>query len=288
MVFESFLFGLIGALTFGFADFLAAIVARKIGIFRVLIWNHIVSVGLPTIYLLFAADLSQVSSTHWLALIGLSILTFITLIGFYRALQLGPVSVISPIVSAGAVVSLLLAVTLLGERLSTGQTLGASVALGGVVLTSTDIRDLRGGNGLFSQGVLLGLGTMLAGGFLVFSTGRLSQELGWFLPVYLIRLITLVMLAPIQISRHEWPWHGLSIGLIFGVMLIGILQMGGMFVLARGMEVGAISIVSATLSVYPIVAIVGGLVIFRERLAPNQFLGLVSVLAGIIVLGVMT
>ena len=69
---------------------------------------------------------------------------------------------------------------------------------------------------------------------------------------------------------------------------LGVLETAALFALARGAEIGAISIVAATFSVYPLVPIAGGLLIFKERLARNQIVGLAIVLPGLITLGAMT
>ena len=100
--------------------------------------------------------------------------------------------------------------------------------------------------------------------------------------------MTLVIIAPVQLRRGMWRWSGLSMRLVLGVTMLGILETSSLFSFARGAEVGVISIVAATFSVYPLVPIAGGLLIFREKLAPNQIVGLVLVIAGLVILGAMT
>ena len=286
MVFQSFLYGLFASFSIGLADLLAAAISRRIGVFRVLLATHVVSVLLSTIYLPFAFDFSGVSPGDWLELFLLSILIIVTLAALYKALQIGPVAVVSPIV-ATPLAAILLAVLVGGERLSTGQVIGIAITVTGVVLTSVDIRELHSGRRLIGTGALLALAAMLGGGIWVYRIGSLSQKLGWFLPVYLNRVITLAILAPIQIRGRMWRWRGLTVGLGVSVVLLGVLETVALFALARGAEVGSISIVAATFSVYPLVPIAGGLMIFKERLARNQIVGLAIVLPGLITLGVM-
>ena len=287
MVFQSFLFGLFAAFSIGVADLLAAAISRRIGIYRVLLSIHVVSVTVSTIYLPFAFDFGGVSPGDWLELFLLSILIIVTLAALYKALQIGPVSVVSPIV-ATPLVAILLAVVVGGERLATGQVIGIVITTSGVALTSVDIRELGSGRRLVGTGALLALATMLGAGIWIYRIGALSQKLGWFLPVYLNRVITLAMLAPIQIRGRMWKWQGLTIKLALGVVLLGVLETVALFALARGAEIGSISIVAATFSVYPLITIAGGLLIFKERLAPNQIVGLAIVLPGLITLGAMT
>lgn len=287
MVFQSFLYGLFAAFSIGLADLLAAVISRRIGVYRVLLATHVVSVLLSTIYLPFAFDFDDVSPGDWLDLFLLSILIIVTLAALYKALQIGPVAVVSPIV-ATPLVAILLAVLVGGERLATGQVIGIAITATGVALTSVDSRELYSGRRLIGTGVLLALAAMLGAGIWVYRIGSLSQKLGWFLPVYLNRVITLAILAPIQIRGRMWMWQGLTVGLGLSVVLLGVLETAALFAFARGAEIGAISIVAATFSIYPLVPIAGGLLIFKERLARNQIVGLAIVLPGLITLGAMT
>ena len=287
MVFQSFLFGLFAAFAIGLADLLAATISRRIGVYRVLLATHVVGVLLSTIYLPFVFDFGDVSPRDWLVLFLLSILIIVTLAALYKALQIGPVAVVSPIV-ATPLVAILLAVLVGGERLTTGQVIGIATTATGVALTSVDLRKLRSERRLIGTGALLALAAMLGAGFWVYGIGSLSQKLGWFLPMYLNRVITLAILAPIQIRSRMRGWQGLTVGLGLSVVLLGVLEMAALFALARGAEIGAISIVAATFSVYPLVPIAGGLLIFKERLARNQIVGLAIVLPGLLTLGAMT
>ena len=287
-MFQSFVFGLVAAITIGLADLLAAGISRKIGIYRVMLATHVVSVAISTLYLPFALDFGGISFSDWAGLVALSVLIVATLAGLYKALQLGPVAVVSPIISAGSVVAIILAVLLAGERLSTGQVLSVAAIIGGVVMTSVDVRELRGGRSLIGAGALFALAAMVGGGIWFYGIGILSQEFGWFMPVYLNRLITLAILAPVQLKRSMWRWPGLGVSLVLGVTILGILETASLFSFARGAEVGVISIVAATFSVYPLVPVAGGLLIFREKLAPNQVVGLAVVIVGLVLLGAMT
>ena len=285
MVLKSVIFGLLAALALGVSDLVAVPTTRKLGVLRVAIGVHVVAVAASTVYLLLASSLSQLSATHWAALFGLSVLGVGYYLSFYKALQLGPVAIVTPVVSAYAVVAILLAVVFLGERLTDGQALGIAATIGGVALSSVDPRGMRSGGSVIGKGVLFALAATLGLGLWSYSLGVLSREIGWFLPVYVIRLFIMSILAPVSIVRREWPWRGLTAPLGLGVVVVGILEIIGLFAFARGTEVGVISIVAAASTTSPIVPMLGGLLIFRERLALSQVAGLAVALGGILVLG---
>ena len=285
MVLESVIFGLVSALGVGISDLIAVAVTRRLGVLRTVSGIQVVSVLATTPYLVFAASLGDLSLANWGALAGLSIMGSALLLSFYKALQLGPVAIVSPVVSSNAVVVVILAAVFVGERLSGGQLIGVTATIGGVILASVNLQQARSGRGVISKGVVIALIATVGVGVWIYSIGVLSRELGWFLPVYVTRLLMLGIYGPTSLVRREWPWQRLTVALSLGVVAIGILETGSLFAFARGAEVGIISIVAAASTTYPIVPIVGGMLIFRERLAPSQLAGLPIVLAGLVVLG---
>ena len=278
------MFGVIAAVGWGIADFLAAVISKKLGILRTVFGVHIASVAATTVYLVFALDPTWPSPGQWAALAGISLLAVVTYLVFYKALQTGPVAVISPIVSTYAVVVILLAVLLLGERLSTGQVLGAAGTIVGIVVASTNPRALRKRETLIGAGVLFGILATLGLGFWQFAIGVLSKEIGWFLPIYISRVLTLACLTPIVVARRCWPWQRASAPILFGVIVVGFVETGGLFAFARGAEGGIISIVAAASITYPVIPVLGGLAVFKERLSFSQWSGLALALVGLLVL----
>ena len=284
VVLHSVTLGVLAALGWGLSDLAAAAVSRRLGVLRTTVGVHVVSIAATTPYLLVAGDFGRLSSGHWGLLAGLSVLAFATYLAFYRALQQGPVAVVSPIMSANAVVIILLAAIIVGDRLSGAQYASATAIVGGVVLMSMDPRRLSSRRRLPSAGVLFALAAMVGIGLWQYSIGVLSKELGWFLPVYVSRLLVMAILAPVSAAQGRWPWQGLTAMLGIGVVLVGFLETGALFAFTRGTEVGVISIVAAAYTVYPIVPVVGGLLVFRERIAPTQVAGLAIALVGLFVL----
>lgn len=130
MILQSLAFGLVAALAFGVADFIAIIVARKIGVTRLLVWTHIAAVVIGTPYLLFGTGLpTEIPISYWAAFVGLSVLLLAILTTFYKGVQVAPVTMVSPIVAAHLVLVILLAVVFLQERLGAVQITGISAAV---------------------------------------------------------------------------------------------------------------------------------------------------------------
>ena len=280
----SVVFGIAAAVGWGIADFVAAAASKRLGVIRTATGVHLSSSVALAGYFFFVFEPGLLTWLHWATLAGISVLGVLVYIVFYRALSEGPVAVVSPIVSSYAIVLIALAVAFSGERLSGLQLVGAACSIGGVVLASFDPRGLSDGGRVIGLGVWLAIATMLGIGVLSYSIGILSRELGWFLPVYISRTMTLGLFIPLTAVMRQWNLRGVTIPLAFAVAVAGIVEMGGLFAYARGAEVGVISIVAAASISYPLIPMLGGIIAFGERLAVSQWVGLCIALAGLLVL----
>ena len=287
-MFQGFVLGLTAAVTLGVADIVAVVVARRIGTMSILVWTHIGGLAVSTSYLLLVADLKPISFVYLPALGALVFFILLAMTSFYKAIQTVPVSLVSPIISANLVIVILLSAALLGDRLGTVQLLAISMAFIGVALTSMTPGDLHpGGDGL-RKGIVLAVTAMLSAGVFLFGIGSLSKELGWFLPLYLVRAGTFGVLLPTHLAMRGLPSRRLPSRSAFIAALVGVLQFAGIGAYMMGTSIAPISIVAASFSVYPIIPVIGGLVFFGERLVSRQAMGVVTALVGLVVLGLVT
>ncbi len=284
MLTQSVLYGLIAAAIVGTSVFTMALATRRVGLLQVLFWAQLGAVGVATPYLVIGSDLSLLSIGQWVKLVIIGSVGLSGHITYLKALRAGPVAIVAPIVSGEGAVVILLAVLLAGERLTLGQSLGASAAVGGVLLASMDLGRLSGGQHLIGKGAAFATVTMVIFGLVVYALARISQDVGWFLPFYTFNLVGLGIIAPAVAIRRQVPWRGLTLGLVLLMGITGALDATGYFVFYRGTEVGIIAIVAAATTVNPLVPIMGGVLVFRERLSPNQTIGVITVLGGLLLL----
>lgn len=277
-------FGLLAALGWGTADLAAAVSGRRIGSY---LTAGIAQVASLTF--LFAMGLAMGHHFHAPAhevvvLLANGVLASAAYITLYRSLELGPVALVSPIVAAYAAISILLAMIFLHESMTGVALLGAAVTLGGAALTSTDIKLLRSGGKLFTAGVPWAFASMLMFGVATFILGRYSQRIGWYSASMLSRVgnvagvLTFVFLIRRKIQRGPRA-TGVAIA-----ALVGIADIIGVVAYARGTELGLVTLVSAASAAFILIPVVGGLVIFRERPAPSQMVGVVLVGLGLLLL----
>ena len=285
MIADSVSMGLLAALGFGLAEFASALLARRTSHFRLIFGVNAASVLAATAYAPFDGGIVHASAQQWLTALGLGVLYSTTYVLYYAALQRGPVAIVSPIMSVYKGIVVILAVLILAERMSPGQSSGAVAALVGVFIASINIAELKGGRIVIGRGVFFGFLAMIAFGVFYYAIAALSRDLGWFLPVYMVRMFTAVLAAPLAVRQRPGPDQRLTPALTLAVLAIGAIEIGAMFAYARGAEVGVVAIVAAVSSAYTLVPIAGAIVLLRERLRPIQVVGVVSVVAGVALLG---
>ena len=233
------------------------------------------------------AQLSALRVLDLATLGGLTTVVVFFYVAFYRALQLGPIALVSPIVAAHSIVVVTLAITFLDESISGLQFGAIAVTIAGVAIAAVDWRAIRSGTAIMSAGVALAVVVSLMAGFWQFGISVLSKDLGWFVPVYLTRVFMVGLLVPVVVVRREWPWRNLGRGLAAMVVAVALLETLSLFAFTRGAEIGIVSIVAAASTAYPVVPIVGGILLFRERLSVLQFSGLFVAVVGLMGLALL-
>jgi len=279
------IYGLAAALGWGFSDFTAAVVSRRIGSFTTVVVSQVTSVVLLLGLVAVVGPSFDGLGPGSLGLLVLNgFLLAIAYVIFYRALAIGPVGLVSPIVAAYGGVAVPLAILLLDERLSTLRLVGTAVTVCGVVLTSTDVRKLSGGRQWSGTGIAFGLGSMVLFAVATIVMGYTVRETGWMQTVVVSRSVTAALLVGAAYLRRTGVRSAGVTGLA-GAAFIGLADITGVGFYARGAEVGLVSIVAAVSATFILIPVIGGVVLLGERPAPNQSLGVAMVLAGLVLIG---
>jgi drug/metabolite transporter (DMT)-like permease len=280
---NGFVLGTIAALAWGFADVCVTYLSRRGGFFRTLVFTQAVGVATLGIIALALEDLPGPSTAQLLALAGLGPVAVAAYGGFYRALELGPIAIVSPIASANGAVVVLLAVVVLGESLSSLQALGCVLVLGFIMLAALEPKAEAAEEG-DGSGIRLALVASVAFGGYLFGLAAFSDELGWLVPVLIARAMTVAILAAVTVARRPPVAGRLGRVGLAGCVVAGALDATGYLAFNRGGEIGEVAITSAAAASYPVIPILVGLFALRERVAGHQMVGVVGVLSGMVVL----
>src|SRR4029450_2988846 len=195
------------------------------------------------------------------------------------------VALVSPVVRGYAVIPTPLAVTFLGESLPGIVTIGAFTTVVGVVLTSTDLRKLRRPSPIGRSGLRYAIGSMALFGVATFLLGRYAKEVGWLPALTLSRAFSTASLVGVAVFVRGARGDGLVISAVAGAALVGVIDVLGGAAYARGTELGDLSIVSAGPAIFPLIPVVGGIMLLRERPAASQLAGVTLVVGGLLLLG---
>jgi drug/metabolite transporter (DMT)-like permease len=120
---------------YGVSNFLGPQLARRYTLISALLLSQTAALIACALYVIFGASRSFPASGMWLALLA-GIGNAGGLIGFYKAAELGPLSVVAPIGAVGAVIPVVWGLTSGGESLKLTQAVGLVFALGGAVLAA--------------------------------------------------------------------------------------------------------------------------------------------------------
>src|SRR5919202_4894550 len=122
--------GLIAALGWGIGDVVLTQTARRIGPVRLLVYFESAGLLAISLLLLIRPTLPHATPSMWVLMIALALLNSVGALLLYRAFQIGTLALVSPLASANAIVTALLAF-LAGERLPLLTVVGALLLVGG-------------------------------------------------------------------------------------------------------------------------------------------------------------
>ncbi len=271
-------------MTWGCADYVAASAGRRVGSARVVLGFHVVATLLLALLVLASGALTDVTAGD---------LAFFVLVGaigwgsyacFYRALEIGPISVFSPIVSGYAIVTLLLAIVLLDERLGGPAAVAVIVSVTGIMLASSGLRRIFSIERLDAHGLLFALAAMILLGAFVLGVSVKADEIGWLAPVFLARLFSTVFVAGTMIRAGRWRFPDRSPRVVGAIVLLAFLDTAGYVSFNLGTERSDTAIVAAASSPYAVIPVVAGVLFFHERPTPVEWAGVGLVIAGLVLL----
>jgi uncharacterized membrane protein len=285
--------GLSGALCWGVADFLARFSSRRVGAYRTLLFMQAFGfVGLCA-YLQWTHGFALVAAHGWKPWafgVMAGLLNMIASLALYYSFQIGVMSVVAPVSSSYPALTVVLAM-FSGERLQMLRGLGLGITLIGVVLASTSFAPVstrspadgsHHARARLTKGVGWAIVSAIGFGFLFWFLGfHVVPVLGSVISVWMIRLTSFGVLILAATPARQ------SIALPRGGVWWLLLGIGSLDTLAfvfnnAGLHTGQVSVVSVLASLYGAVTVVLAWIFLRERLERSQWLGIVLIFVGIV------
>jgi drug/metabolite transporter (DMT)-like permease len=282
------LFGLLSAQLAGVADFLAALVSRRLGSFLTLLYMIAGSIAPLVLIQVLWADSGWLTWPDTLLMFAVAAAAVAGYLAFYRGLALGPVAVVSPIAACDGAVAALIGIGLLGESLLIGHYAAIVLLVIGVALAATDLRQLRQGLRAPGRGPLLALVTMVGFGIAIAGIAAMAGRYHSFLlPILALRTCIFVQMAATAAVRRQRINPGLGMGVVLAAVGVGLLDTGSLLALAKGMvaEQGSrVSLLGPLYAAYPVVTVLLTQRFLREKLVANQWIGVSLATVGTILM----
>lgn len=267
----------------GVGDFVVARAVRKTGALNVLAWSQVIGLSpyVPAL-LLFNSFQMPTWGTVGTVLVSGVVVT-LGYLSLYRGLQVGKVSIITPISACWAIVTVVLRSFLFRESLSSVQIVAVTLAILGGVAASFRLGELRRLSfKTGAVGIQYAFFAMVGLGLYYVLLDVLVTELGWFLPVLLVRLAVVSLLFTYSAATRSDASFPRGVALL--VVVAGLLEFVAFFSYGIGINSEYTSLVAPVSAASPVVTIALARVFLGERLELNQWVGVAAVLVSLVLL----
>ena len=270
------LFGLLTAFSYGYADFVGAVAAKKVRALAVTTVAFVVGLVLALVASLFVGASYSLSVFQIGALAGICSAAAITFL--YAALALGPISITSPFT---AVLSAIIPV---GFDLATGQRLSslAGIAIVMILIAVVLVAFVPGSDArlpsLRATLYSIGAGLGFSGIFLFLDMAPADSGLGVLVVMRVVGVVLMLAgLAALMFtgrSKVLIERELFSKGVFWLVLLAGLGDVSGNVFFLIATNSGALAVAAVLSTLYPVGTILLARVFLKERIALSQNIGI--------------
>ncbi|UGS35068.1 EamA family transporter [Capillimicrobium parvum] len=262
----------------GIADFGAGLASRRLAVPVVLLVLQ--AGGLLAAGAIVAVDSDALPSAHVVAMsLAAGTASVVALTLFYRALAVGTMSIVAPLVSTGAIVPVVVGIWR-GDSLGPATAAGIGLALVGVMMASRGQRGARRPARARAAIVLALAAAVAFGSFLaLFERANAAEGIAW--PILLARLPAIPLMGAVLLvrttrlpTRREFT----------ATMMLGQLDCVAVALYGAALTHGELGVVAVVGSLYPVGTVLMARAVLGERLARVQGAGVATALLGVALL----
>lgn len=209
---------------------------------------------------------------------------------FYRSMIAGAISLVSPITACAVIFPVIYSIAS-GETLTPLAASGLVAILAGIVLASLRLTPVRGDPpdtriSTDRRAVVLAMGAALGFGLFFILIDYAPPASGWgaLWTASGVRCSGFAVQAGLALlARREvvWPGHNMP-----AIALTGTLDLTSLILVSFGATTDAYGIVTALVSLYPVIVALLGFAILGERLTRAQALGATLAMVGVLLVSV--
>lgn len=267
----------------GTSDFLANNTSEKIGHFKTFFWSQLAGMAL-TGAIMFYLQPSLVFSLQTIGILVLGSILYTTgYLYFYKAFEIGNVSVISAAINLNTVIAMVLAYIFLGQRLSQTQLPAVIMIIIGITLVSINLNDFKKGSISLLAGVKETVIASAAFGVFWNLSQILSPQIGWISTTFFVKLLALIFLVVLStFTKNSIKYDKKYLSFLPTVILVGILEAIAVASVNFGLTVGDLILINPISSALSVVTISLAVIFLKEKISKIQLVGMVIALSGII------
>lgn len=280
--------GLGSAACIAFSSTAAGLASRRLTPVLVGFWSQVLQLSLCAVLLLLLRPVLLDGQTFWGMFAGVAGGIGMSL--NYRAMAVGAISLVAPITACSIVIPVVYAV-LTGEMLTPLAMVGIVTIIAGVVVASfqpTPIPEDPTDTSVAGdrRAVTLAIGAALAYGafFILLDFAPEAQGIGTLWTAGAVRVAGLtVQIALVLLSRRGASWPGKVAPFI---LLSALLDFASLMLISFGTMTDSYALVTALVGLYPLIAVLIGVIVLGERLTRLQSLGAMLAVAGVLLVSV--
>ncbi len=277
------------AMMWGSAGIFAKLSTPKIGVYRVALLISIVEAPMYFVAFLYWRESGAISSEEFLLAVSSCVIGVLGYLCFFESIMDGQVSIAGTISAAYPALTVLGALIILSESLTSVQAIGVVAIIGGVVALSYEPNpgsihamsrralifsllafSLWGFWSLTSKMAVDQVGPGNIFGFYVISSLTAPVLYAWF------RRVRPGALRGDDPSRRFWLLGGIGLGI----------NVTGTFLYSFALGEGTASLVVPTSSAYPLVTVVLAIALLREKVDKMHLVALGVVVVGLVMIGI--
>jgi drug/metabolite transporter (DMT)-like permease len=200
----------------------------------------------------------------------------VAMLAFYRALAIGPMGIVSPLVASSVLVPVTVSLAR-GEVPAPLQVLGIIAAVSGILLASgPELSGAETARPLILAAVAaLGFGGM----FVLMAEGSTHDPL---MTMVGMRVTTVVIFAVVLLGVRSIG--GATRGDALPLIVIGVFDAGANVTFGFATTLGLLSTTAVLGDLYPVVTAVLAAIVLKERLRAVQYAGVATALAGVLLI----
>ncbi|MEM2131599.1 MAG: DMT family transporter [Candidatus Woesearchaeota archaeon] len=277
--------GLIAMFFWGIADFLQALAIKKINSLKTMFFSNLLGFILTLIFFFYFLfnDYIKIDVFNFSIIFLSTLINLFAVKNFMKSYEEGEISIVTPISASYSIITIILAIIFLNEKLTLLKLFAILLCVIGIVLVSTDLRKIKNLDSVkgikesvfafISWGVYFFLISLVSKNLLNLGISKLNSAITLFFLTGLLTNINLITysflkeknnLFKTKIEKNIW------IIFIINFFLYNIAWIAVNY----GISQDLVSIIAPVSSLYPAITVLLAFFILKEKLVLNQKIGL--------------